>query len=78
MKARHPNSRSNVMEAPQIAIDPPTTEAKQTLPPRLAEAEETIARLNENALAFVRARPVTCVIGALALGFFVGKIAARY
>ena len=46
--------------------------------PHIQEARENLTRLNERALAFVRERPGTCVIGAVALGFLVGKIAARY
>lgn len=42
------------------------------------EASQKLARLNERALAFARERPGTCVIAAVAVGFLVGKIAARY
>ena len=48
------------------------------LAPYLAEARENLARLNENAVAFIRERPGTCIAGAVVLGFVVGKIAARY
>lgn len=51
--------------------------ADAQLPAAIALAEKRLAQLNEGALAFVRARPITCVVGALALGFLVGKIAAR-
>jgi hypothetical protein len=61
--------------------DPSTDGAEGTLADRLAaetaEAEQRLIRLQEGALAFVRARPIPCVVGALALGFLVGKIAAR-
>lgn len=43
----------------------------------LEDAGEALDRLNAHALAFVRERPLTCVLGAAALGFLVGKFAAR-
>jgi len=33
--------------------------------------------LNERALAFIRERPGTALLGALALGYLVGKIASK-
>ncbi|MDP2307942.1 MAG: hypothetical protein Q8P18_18090 [Pseudomonadota bacterium] len=55
-----------------------TGDLESQIAPRIQEARENLTRLNEGAMAFVRARPVTCVIGAVALGFIVGKIASRY
>lgn len=66
------------MEADQLNPTPPTTELELQLTERIEEATQAITRLNERALAFVRDRPITCVVGAVALGFVVGKIAARY
>lgn len=61
--------------------DTPTDPAERTLADTLAadaaEAEQRLARFQEGALAFVRARPIPCLVGALTLGFLVGKIAAR-
>lgn len=37
-----------------------------------------VGRLNERTLEVVRERPILCLMGALAAGFVVGKIAARY
>jgi ElaB/YqjD/DUF883 family membrane-anchored ribosome-binding protein len=44
----------------------------------MQEVEQQVARVNDTVLAFVRARPVTCVVGAVALGFIIGKLAARF
>lgn len=44
----------------------------------LQRAVASLNQLNERALTFARERPVTCIIGAVALGFVIGKIAARY
>ena len=46
--------------------------------PRLQVVGHDLTQLNERAISFIRARPATCLLGALALGFIVGKIAARY
>lgn len=48
------------------------------LPPALEQAQRGLVDLNERAITFVRERPVACLFGAVALGFIVGKIAARY
>lgn len=39
--------------------------------------QRRIDEVRDRTLAFVRARPGSCLLGALALGFVVGKIAAR-
>jgi hypothetical protein len=44
-----------------------------------ADAEPTlIGRVNERTLELVRERPIACMVGALTVGFIVGKIASRY
>ncbi len=58
------------------ALHPP--EEILQLPPQIEEARRAMSALNDRALTFARARPLTCIAGALALGFIVGKIAARY
>ena len=45
--------------------------------PQLEEARRNLSDLNERVKSFVREHPGTCLIGALAFGFVVGKIAAR-
>ncbi|MEY3210783.1 MAG: hypothetical protein RIT28_1264 [Pseudomonadota bacterium] len=45
--------------------------------PHIQEAEEVLGDLNTRALAFVRARPGACVLGAITLGFLIGKLASR-
>ncbi len=44
----------------------------------LLHAQQRAAALGDRALIFVRELPITCVIGAMAIGFTVGKIAARH
>ena len=48
------------------------------IPARIQDGLDNLAQLNERALAIIRERPLTCVLGALALGFIVGKIAVRF
>ncbi len=40
-------------------------------------AVDMIADLNERVVEFAKARPVITVVGALAAGFILGKLAAR-
>ena len=47
------------------------------LAPPIEDARQSLAELNERFLAFARERPGTCIVAALALGFVLGKIAAR-
>lgn len=48
------------------------------VPAALQEVEQRVARVNDTVISFVRERPVTCLVGAVALGFIVGKLAARF
>lgn len=43
----------------------------------IQHAAQNLERLNHTVLAFIRERPGTCLCGALALGYIIGKIAAR-
>ena len=45
--------------------------------PHMQEAEEVLGDINTRALAFIRARPGACVLGAITLGFLIGKLASR-
>jgi adenine/guanine phosphoribosyltransferase-like PRPP-binding protein len=40
-------------------------------------AADMIADLNERVVEFAKARPVVTIVGALAAGFILGKLAAR-
>lgn len=51
--------------------------AKLLLAPHLDQMEDSLTLLNERALDFIRERPVVALLGAVALGFIVGKIASR-
>ena len=66
------------MEFLDDTVVDPVPSPENRLEASVHEASQNLARLNERALAFARENPGTCVIGAVALGFVVGKIAARY
>jgi hypothetical protein len=66
------------METAEPGLDTSPDPGRLELAPKLEEARQALVRLNDRALAFARERPATCILGAVALGFVVGKIAARY
>ena len=66
------------METPEAMFNPIEGEPESQLAIKFEEARQGLARANERALEFARERPLTCLAGALTLGFVGGKIAARY
>jgi ElaB/YqjD/DUF883 family membrane-anchored ribosome-binding protein len=50
---------------------------QERLGPKLKDAGEQLAGVNEKVKSFIRENPGTCVLGALALGFVVGRLASR-
>lgn len=63
----HQNHSPSVAESMQAHMEP-----QGVTEPTL------MGRLNERTQELVRERPVICLVGALTVGFVVGKIAARY
>jgi hypothetical protein len=47
------------------------------LGPRIDEARERLRDANQRALACIKERPVTCLVGALAVGYLIGRILRR-
>lgn len=45
--------------------------------PQIAQARENFDQLNRRVTTFIKENPTTCLLGALAVGFLVGKIASR-
>jgi hypothetical protein len=45
--------------------------------PQIAEAKRRISEFNEQATDFIKANPGKCLLGALAAGYIIGKIASR-
>jgi hypothetical protein len=45
--------------------------------PQLEDAKRRLSSLNDKAVDFIKENPGTCLVGALALGYIIGKIARR-
>lgn len=43
----------------------------------LDQAKDGLFELNTKAIAFVKERPGTCLVAAVAVGFLIGRLAAR-
>lgn len=52
-------------------------ELEQALAPQLEGVKARLAALNDEVKSFVRANPGTSLLGAVAVGFVVGKLASR-
>jgi len=45
--------------------------------PQIDEARKKLESMNTSAIAFIKENPGKCVVGAIAVGFLIGKIASR-
>ncbi|MBZ4335569.1 hypothetical protein NR800_14935 [Corallococcus interemptor] len=45
--------------------------------PNMDEARQNLVDLNNQVVGFIKANPGTCLLGAIAVGFIVGRIASR-
>jgi hypothetical protein len=45
--------------------------------PQIDEARRNLVDFNSRMVAFIRENPGTCLLGAVAVGFLVGKLASR-
>lgn len=52
-------------------------EVQERLQPQIDEARHTLSDLNTRVTDFIRERPGACLLGALAVGFVIGRIASR-
>ena len=59
------------------AQDQAARAVQERLGPKFAEAEKRMLQVNDQVKDFVRNNPGTCLLGAAALGFLVGRWAAR-
>ncbi|HME92479.1 MAG TPA: hypothetical protein VKE49_13700 [Myxococcaceae bacterium] len=58
-------------------IENKARELQARVGPEIREAARGLEDLNARIVEFIRQRPGTCLLGALAFGFIVGKIASR-
>jgi ElaB/YqjD/DUF883 family membrane-anchored ribosome-binding protein len=52
-------------------------ELQEQLGPGVEQARQNLIELNRRVSGFIRENPGTCLLGAIALGFVVGKFASR-
>lgn len=52
-------------------------EASEQVKPHVEEAKRRLDSWNERATTYIKENPGKCLLGALAVGFVVGKIARR-
>jgi len=45
--------------------------------PQIDEARKKLESMNTSAIALIKENPGKCVVGAIAVGFLIGKIASR-
>ncbi|NBD10729.1 MULTISPECIES: hypothetical protein [Corallococcus] len=45
--------------------------------PNVDDARQNLVDLNRQVVGFIKANPGTCLLGAIAVGFIVGRIASR-
>jgi ElaB/YqjD/DUF883 family membrane-anchored ribosome-binding protein len=65
------------MEAKAQPIEDKARELQAKLAPQLEEARAKLSDFNERTKAFIRERPGTCLLGAVAAGYLIGRLASR-
>jgi len=65
------------MEMNPQQIQDRAREIQERIVPQIEEARRNLVDLNTRTISFIRANPGTCLIGAVAVGFLIGKLAAR-
>ena len=65
------------MEMNPQQIQDRARELQERIVPQIDEARRNLVDLNTRTISFIRANPGTCLIGAVAVGFLIGKLASR-
>ena len=60
-----------------VAEDGPLDDVAERLAPKIEEAQQQLLALNERVKGFIKANPGTTLLGAVALGFVIGRLASR-
>ena len=50
---------------------------QENMLPQLEDARRNLEEMNNRVVGFIRANPGTCLLGAVAVGFIIGRIASR-
>jgi ElaB/YqjD/DUF883 family membrane-anchored ribosome-binding protein len=62
---------------PQQQLTDKAREIQARVAPQLEEARRNLTDFNTRAVSYIRQNPGTCLLGAIAVGFVVGKLASR-
>jgi hypothetical protein len=65
------------MESAHTSVQDKVQDVASRLGPNVDDARESLGELNRRVATFIREQPGTCLLGALALGFIIGRIASR-
>lgn len=65
------------MESTPQSVQDRAREFQEQLGPQLENAAHNLKELDARARSFIRENPGTCLLGAVALGFLIGKLASR-
>jgi hypothetical protein len=52
-------------------------EIEERVRPQIEHAKERLSELNSNAVSYIKENPGKCLIGAIAAGYLIGRIASR-
>ncbi len=58
-------------------LDESLRDLQERLAPKLEEAKERLADANEKVKGFIRENPGVTLLGAVAIGFVIGRLASR-
>jgi ElaB/YqjD/DUF883 family membrane-anchored ribosome-binding protein len=65
------------MEMNPQQIQDRARELQERVIPQIDEARRNLVDMNNRMVSFIRANPGTCLLGAIAVGFLIGKVASR-
>ncbi len=65
------------MEAVPEQMNERVRQLQDRVAPQLDQARRDLSDLNHRTVRFIRENPGTCLIGAVAIGYLVGRIASR-
>jgi ElaB/YqjD/DUF883 family membrane-anchored ribosome-binding protein len=74
--ARTKKTEETTMEMTE-QIEATARELGERVRPQIEDAKKRLSSLNDKAIDFIKENPGTCLVGAVALGFLIGKIARR-
>lgn len=63
--------------AAEEEFDDPMKAFQERMGPKLKDAAAQLETVNERVKSFIKENPGTCLLGALAVGFVVGRLASR-